>query len=173
MSAIISPSTYNGRSDRTPECGDINNQWRSWRRFPSQHSYDYYPSIGANCTYLSYVYTYSSSNLEEVQFDRYSTAVYTYQYPTRAKKPTYGKGSVYEWSTLTAMNVCTSIVHLWRRHPTIEAHREIHLQARPTQFRRPSMMTTMTMKTMKTSQSTIIKGNQSTYYINDFRLQWH
>jgi len=41
LAAITSPSTYNGRSDLTPECGHIENQERSQRRFTSQHSYDY------------------------------------------------------------------------------------------------------------------------------------
>jgi len=116
------------------------------------------------------VYTYSSSNLEEAHFQRHSTAAYTYGYTTRAKKHTYGRGSVYKWSTLTAMNVCTSEVHLQRRHPMIEAHREVHFQAGPTQLCRRTMMTTMTTKSTKTTQCTIIMGNQSTYNINNFRL---
>ena len=53
LSAITSPSTYNGQSDLTPECVHIMNQRQSQRCFMSQHSYDYNPSISAKCTYPS------------------------------------------------------------------------------------------------------------------------
>jgi hypothetical protein len=52
------------------------------------------------------VYTDSSSNLEEAHLRRHSTATYT-----------YGGGSAYERSTLTAANVCTSEVDLQRLTP--------------------------------------------------------
>jgi hypothetical protein len=94
-------------------------------------------------------------------------------------KPTYRGGSAYAWSTLTAMNLCMSKVHLWRRilpydwstftrksFPWIKANLKrrfiaqhgVHLWLRPTQFRRRTMITTMATLTF---QSTIAKDNRS------------
>jgi hypothetical protein len=77
------------------------------------------------------MYTDSSSNLEEAHLRRHSTATYT-----------YGGGSAYERSTLTAANVYTSEVDLQRLTPqlkhflawnetTVENHctAEVHLQS--------------------------------------------
>lgn len=74
------------------------------------------------------VYIYSSSNLEEGHGHKHSTANMQIHYSREAykwkqtiikTKPTYRRGSAYEWSTLTATHVCMSEQHLRRRHPTI------------------------------------------------------
>jgi len=78
LSAITSPSTYNGRSALTPECCNIENQRRSQRCFTSQNSYDYNPSI-----------------LSEVHLSQFActpTALATSKMPTCRSilRPTYG-----------------------------------------------------------------------------------
>jgi len=139
------------------------------------------------------LYTYSSSNLEEAHLQKHSTANLRLLIPTEEDlartKCTYRgdtvriklsyrherlhewsalkKKTLYDWITLTATNICTSEVHLWRWHSTIEGHwgweafprlkrtysggtlRSVKCiyGYRPTQFRRPTMTTTTTTVT--------------------------
>jgi len=65
------------------------------------------------------VYSYRSSSLEEAHWQRHFEA--TQEYITRATNTDRGE-FVNDLSTLTAMTVCTSEVHLRRRHPTTELH---------------------------------------------------
>ena len=168
-SAITSPSTYNGRSHHTPEYCNIENQRRSRDDLPvSTVTTTFLPSERSAPISVC-VYTYSSSNLEEAHWQKHFAA--NIGYITRATN-TYEGEIVYDWSTLTATNICTSKVHLRRWHPTIEGHwrweafprlRQTYsgdtLRSmkciygyRPEQFRRPTMTTTTTMMTMTTSE---------------------
>jgi len=84
------------------------------RRFTSQHSYDYISSNWAKCTYLNL-----RVHLQLSHPRRSPLAEAFYGQPTATH--TYGGGSFYEWSNLTVTNLCLNEVHLWRRHPTIDA----------------------------------------------------
>jgi len=112
-----------------------------------------------------YTYTYSSSNLEEAHLGRHDTTTYTW-YTTRAKN-TYGRGSVYDWRTVTAMNVwtsnCTYEEDTLRLKDiedetfsldwgvTLRRVKCIYGQ-RPTQFGTPSKTTMTTTMTVMTSE---------------------
>jgi hypothetical protein len=152
LSAITSPSTYNGRSDLTPECRISRIKAKSDDLRVSIVTTSFLP-IERSAPISVCVYTYSSSILEEAHFQKHFS--YTYGYTTRAMNRN-GGGPVYQSSTLTATNVCTSEVHLRRRHPkikrtysgdTLRSVKCIYGQ-RPTQFRRPYTTTTTTMTTM-------------------------
>jgi hypothetical protein len=90
------------------------------------------------------VYTYSSSNLEAAHLRRHSTANYTYGYTTRVKHA-YGDGQYFKSNPRRRIS-------LQKKHS--DCHEHLHernaLTEKPTQFRRPTTMT---------SESTTITDN--------------
>ena len=108
------------------------------------------------------VYTCCISNLAEVDLRRHGTTTYIW-YTTWAKN-TYGRGSVYDWSTLTATNICRSN---WTYScNTLRSLKCIYGQ-RPTQSCRPPTTTTTTGTTMTMMTS------EHKYYAQSNRQSTH
>jgi len=103
LGTFTSPSTYNRLSNLTPKRGHIENRSEVWR-FTSQHSYDYISFNSAKCTYLG---------------------LYTYGQTTETNN-LHKERSLYQSSTRTGINVCTSKVHFLRRYPELEGYFQRH-----------------------------------------------
>jgi len=74
LSAITSPSTYNGWCDLTPECGHIENQGEVRDDFRVSTVTTTFLRIEPSAPISVCVYTYGSRNLEEAHMQKHSTA---------------------------------------------------------------------------------------------------
>jgi hypothetical protein len=106
LSAIISQRTYNQTRDLTPESPIPQTKGEVVRRLRVSIVTTTLLLIERSAAISICVYTYTSSNLEEADWRKHSTATYT-----------YAGGSTYERNTPTATNICTSEVHLQRNLP--------------------------------------------------------
>ena len=146
LSEITSPSTYNRRSNLTPECGHIENQGEV-RRFTSQHSHDYISSNSAKCTYLSFIPT--DTRLERWISTEEDLSTNQALLPPRTSaraKCTYGEDTL-RWKRTYSGDILRSVMCIYGQ--------------RQTQFRRPSTTTTTTTTTITTMT---MKTSEHKYY---------
>jgi len=116
-----------------------------------------------------WVYTNGWSNLEDADVHRHSTGNYTYRYATSAKHIYRDRQYYNQTHILRRISLRMKDAY---RHERLHKRSALsaktpydwsplHLQARPTKFRWPTKVTTMTIMSTKTTKITMITHNRS------------